>query len=44
MTLLEKYSKRIKLAESVYAQTHDGQLSDNKKLVLAKALDNVNSL
>ena len=41
--LLEKYSKKIKLAESVYAKAHNGERMDNmKKIVVAKCLDNVN--
>ena len=41
--LLEKYSKKIQLAESVYAKAHNGEKMDAmKKMVVAKTLDNVN--
>lgn len=41
--LLEKYSKKIRLAESVYAKAHNGEKMDAmKKMVVAKTLDNVN--
>lgn len=41
--LLEAYSKRLKIAESFYAGRHNGeQLSDQKKLVTAVCLNNVN--
>lgn len=40
--LLEAYSKRLKIAESVYGQTHNGQkMSNMKKLTVATCLDNV---
>lgn len=39
--LLEKYSKKIKLAESVYAKTHNGERMDAmKQMTIAKCLDN----
>lgn len=39
--LLEKYSKKIQLAESVYAKAHNGEKMDAmKKMVVAKTLDN----
>lgn len=39
--LLEKYSKKIKLAESVYAATHNGERMDQiRKVTVAKCLDN----
>lgn len=42
-TLLEAYSKRIAVAESVYKKEHNGAAMDNhKKLVVAKCLSNVN--
>lgn len=42
--LLEAYSKRIKIAESVYAKAHNGEKIDNqRKLVLARCLSNVNN-
>ena len=41
---MEAYSKRIKIAESVYAKSHNGeQMDQNRKLCLAKCLQNVNS-
>jgi hypothetical protein len=41
--LLEKYAKKVQLAESVYAKAHNGEKMDNmKKMVVAKCLDNVN--
>lgn len=41
--LLEKYSKKIQLAESVYAKAHNGERMDAmKKMTVAKCLDNVN--
>ena len=40
--LLEKYSSKIKLAESVYSKTHNGaQLDSVRKITVAKCLDNV---
>lgn len=40
--LLEKYSKKIQLAESVYAKAHNGEKMDSmKKMTVAKCLDNV---
>lgn len=40
--LLEAYSKRLQIAESVYGQTHEGQkMSQIKKLTVATCLDNV---
>ena len=41
--LLEKYSKKIKLAESVYSATHNGERMDQiRKITVAKCLDNTN--
>ena len=41
--LLEKYSKKIQLAENVYSRTHNGERMDNlKKITVAKCIDNVN--
>ena len=41
--LMEAYAKRLNLAESVYAQKHDGaKLSDQRKLTTAVCLNNVN--
>ena len=42
--LLEAYSKRIKIAESVDSKSHNGEKMDNmRKLTLAKCLQNVNA-
>lgn len=39
--LLEKYSKKIALAESVYGKMHNGERMDNmRKITIAKCLDN----
>jgi len=41
--LLENYSKRLNIAESVYSRSHGGDKMDNmRKLHLAKCLSNVN--
>ena len=41
--LLEKYAKRINLAESVYQKRHNGESMDSiRKITVAKCLDNVN--
>ena len=41
--LMEAYKKRIAIAEAVYSRSHDGQKMDNnRKLVVAKVLDNTN--
>lgn len=41
--LLEKYAKRINLAESVYKKRHNGEGMDSlRKVTVAKCLDNVN--
>ena len=41
--LLEKYAKRISLAESVYQKRHNGESMDSlRKITVAKCLDNVN--
>ena len=38
--LLEKYSKRISLAESVYQKRHNGEGMDSlRKVTVAKCLD-----
>ena len=43
MTLLEQYSKRMTVADKVYADRHEGQtLSNSRKLLVAQSLDNVN--
>lgn len=40
--LIESYSKRMAIAESVYRKTHNGQPIDNsRKLILAACLNNV---
>ena len=42
--LLEKYSKKIQLAESVYSATHNGEKMDQiRKITVAKCLDNVST-
>ena len=41
MNLLEAYSKRIAVSESVYAKQHNGEkMSNHKKLTVAKCLEN----
>ena len=41
--LLEKYQKRIALAESVYQKRHNGESMDSlRKVTVAKCIDNVN--
>lgn len=38
--LLEKYSKKIQLAESVYSKMHNGESMDQmRKIAVAKCLD-----
>lgn len=40
--LLEKYAKKVQLAESVYARAHNGEKMDTlKKMTVAKCIDNV---
>lgn len=42
-TLFEAYKNRLSVAESVYGKTHNGEkMSNNRKLVTAKCLENVN--
>lgn len=42
MTLLETYSKRLAVAEKAYAKASGGQqLSEHKKLITARCLDNI---
>ena len=42
--LLESYKGRLAVSESYYAKSHNGEkLSQNKKLVVAKLLENVNN-
>ena len=44
MNLLEAYSKRLKVSESVYGRAHEGAKMDNrKKLVIAQCLKNTNA-
>lgn len=39
--LLEKYSKKLQLSESVYGKTHPGDKLDmTRKITIAKVLDN----
>lgn len=43
-SLLEAYSKRMTIAESVYSKAHGGErLDQNRKLVLARCLKNVDA-
>jgi len=43
MTLFEAYSKRLAIAESVFASAHNNEKMDsNRKLVTAKCLENTN--
>ena len=43
INLLESYKGRLAISESVYAKNHGGEkLSQNKKMVVAKLLDNQN--
>lgn len=43
INLLESYKGRLVVSESVYAREHNGEkLSQNKKMVIAKLLDNQN--
>ena len=38
-TLLEAYSKRLSLAEKLYAKAHQGEkLTESKKILIAKCL------
>ena len=39
-TLLEAYSKRLAISESVYSKSHNEAMPSHKKLVIAKCLDN----
>jgi hypothetical protein len=42
-SLFEAYKNRLAVAESVHKKLHEGEgLSNNKKLVTAKILENVN--
>lgn len=40
MTLLEKYRNRISVAESVYRKSNGTPMDMNRKLIIAKALEN----
>ena len=43
VNLLESYKGRLAVSESYYAKSHAGEkLSNNKKLVVAKLLENCN--
>ena len=43
MNLLETYSKRLNVSESVHAKAHGGEgLSNNKKMAIAMVLNNTN--
>lgn len=42
-TLFESYKNRLALSEKMHMQAHNGaKMSDNKKLVVAKCLENIN--
>ena len=42
MTLLEKYSNRLKVADSVYSKAHGGETTNgSKKLMTAVCLNNI---
>lgn len=42
-SLFEAYKNRLAVAESVHSKMHGGEkMSNNKKLVTAKVLENVN--
>ena len=42
-TLFEAYKNRLSVAESVYGKMHNGEkMNNNRKLVTAKCLENVN--
>lgn len=42
MTLLEKYSNRLKVADSVYSKAHGGEtMNESKKLMTAVCLNNI---
>lgn len=44
MNLLEAYSKRLAISESVYGRQHNGEKMDNaRKLTVAKVLSNTNN-
>lgn len=44
MNLVESYKKRVQIAESVYANAHDGERMDNqRKIVLARCLKNLDA-
>ena len=41
-TLLESYKNRVKLAEQVYAKSHNGmKMNEAKQIMVAKCIDNV---
>lgn len=41
--LMEAYKKRISISEAVYSRQHNGlKMDSNRKLVVAKVLDNTN--
>ena len=43
--LFESYKNRLAVADTVYAQAHDGgHMDSNRKLVVAKVLENTNRL
>ena len=41
-SLVEAYRNRLAISESVYSRAHEGaKLDNNKKIVIAKCLDNI---
>lgn len=41
-SLVEAYRNRLAISESVYSRDHEGaKLDNNKKIVIAKCLDNI---
>ena len=40
MTLLEKYKNRMSVAESIYRKSNGTPMDMNRKLIIAKALEN----
>lgn len=42
-TLFEAYKNRLSVADSIYGKMHNGEkMNNNRKLVTAKCLENVN--
>ena len=43
--LLEAYKNRLAVSESIYSKQHNGEkLSNSKKLVTARCLENINRI